>query len=152
MQANSMIKWFVAKCLLLRNPHYGPAGYAARFLVNVGTLIWGMMVVFIDGQLNPERFPFYQPLLEIMHENVWGWGAIATSGAGLYRIKCTCFPRWWDKIGYSSIAFFWIYITIGLFTTLPRPVPAATAGAFIIVCILALYAVGSSPRNCNGSR
>lgn len=145
-------EWLIGKCRALRNPHYGPAGYAARFLVNLGTLIWGTMVVCVAGQLDVDRFPFYVTMVQTMPEDVWGWGAIVTAIIGMWRLGCSCYPVWWGQMAYAGQAFFWLYVTIGLFTSLPRPVPAATAGAFVVICVLALYAVGSMPRRSDGSK
>src|SRR5262245_36453767 len=103
-------------CKMLRNPYYAPAGYLARLSVNIGTLIWAIVVLLRDNALDGRRWYVYQNMLALMEEDYWGWLAIVLVTVGLYRLVIKAKPTWWGALGYGVLMVFWVYLASSIFT------------------------------------
>ncbi len=136
-------------CSWVRNPYYAPAGYLARLCVNIGTLIWALVVLSREGALDGRRWYVYRNMLRYMPEDFWAWGAVILVTVGLYRLLARVTPTWWGALGYGAMMLFWVYLAASLFTDEGRangaPSPAAT-GSILVMAFLSVIATASNAK------
>lgn len=131
-------------CKLLNNEHYAPAGYLARFCVNLATFIWSVVVLIRDDALGP-RIYLYRQMLAVMPEDAWAWLGIATVSIGMFRLVHRDRPRWWGAIGYWLLMVFWVFLDAAVIMSDQTITPAAL-GAISVVAFLSIYASASHSR------
>lgn len=129
-----------------RHPHHYAASIVAKLATNAATLIWALVVLAKPNALNPNRFSFYQLMLDFAPEDVYAWTAIALSLIGILRIVMKATPHWWGGIGYFVQMIFWMYIAYTYTVLSSLPLRPATAAWLLVGALLAIYAFVANPR------
>ena len=144
-------RWGECKlCKLLRNQYYAPAGYLARFSVNLATFLWGVIVLSRDNALAP-RIYAYQYMVDVMPEDYWALVGMVAAGIGMFRLIHRDRPRWWGALGYFALMFFWVFLTAAIILAdLAAATPAGLA-SITTIAILSIYASASHSRMQGGN-
>lgn len=138
---------------LLHNHYYAPAAMLSRLLVNIATLMWGVVVVVREDTLSHGPYAIvYMNLVQIAPEDVWGWFAIITSTIGIVRIVIGSKPHWIGAVGYMLMWAFWLFVAWNLLFVFPDSLPPSGAAGIFVIALLAFYAaISGSRKNANGA-
>jgi len=137
-------------CKLLQNQYYAPAGYLARFSVNLATIIWAVVVLYRDNALGP-RLYIYKYMVDVMPEDYWAWAGLVAAGMGMFRLVHRDRPRWWGALGYWVLMFFWVFLVAAVFFTDMETVTPAGLGSITTIAVLSVYASASHSRTQGGN-